>query len=106
MWLRRWEALLVVMDNKPFGDLHHILQEVADDRVWVFAEWVTRLSAPLALASCEHMQKDTISNLPTCLSVQVGIDFTPKIDGRWTAGYHERLYNLTDDAIRSKLTCS
>ena len=42
----------------------------------------------------------------TCYLVQVGIDFTPKLDGRWTAGYHERLYNLTDDAIRSRLTCS
>ena len=36
--------------------------------------------------------------------VQVGIDFTPKIEGRWTAGYHERLYNLTDDAIRGEPT--
>ena len=30
-----------MMDNKPFGDLHQILQEVADDRIWVFAEWVS-----------------------------------------------------------------
>ncbi len=90
------------MDNKPFGDLHHILQEFADDRVWVFAEWVSGLAAPLALASCEHTSR---ISLGTCYVVQVGIDFTPKIDGRWTAGYHERLYNLTDDAIRSKPTC-
>ena len=41
---RRWEALLVVMDNKPFSDLHEILQEVADDRIWVFAEWVSLCS--------------------------------------------------------------
>ncbi len=90
------------MDNKPFGDLHHILQEVADDRVWVFAEWVTHVAAPLALARCEHMQRIPLA---FCWIVQVGIDFTPKIDRRWTAGYHERLYNLTDDAIRSELTC-
>ena len=30
-----------MMDNKPFGDLHQILQELADDRIWVFAEWVS-----------------------------------------------------------------
>ena len=42
----RWEALLVVMDSKPFGDLHYILQEFADDRIWVFAEWVSIYYSP------------------------------------------------------------
>lgn len=28
------------MDDKPFLDLHHILAEFKDDRLWVFAEWV------------------------------------------------------------------
>ncbi len=35
-----WEAVLVVMDSEPFRDLHHILQDLNDDRAWVFAEWV------------------------------------------------------------------
>ncbi len=35
--------------------------------------------------------------------MKVGVDFTPKIGGRWTAGYHERLYSLTDDAIRGEM---
>ena len=29
------------MDNRPFDDLHHIMAEFNDDRVWVFAEWVS-----------------------------------------------------------------
>lgn len=37
----RWEAVFVVMDDKPFQDLHHILAEFNDDRLWVFAEWVS-----------------------------------------------------------------
>lgn len=36
----RWEALLVIMDSEPFRDVHYILQELNDDRVWVYAEWV------------------------------------------------------------------
>ena len=54
--MHRWEALLIVMDNKPFPDLHHILQEVTDDRVWVFAEWVSSLAAilPLSMTTCEE----------------------------------------------------
>lgn len=30
----------------------------------------------------------------------IGEEFRPKQGGQWVAGYHERLYNLTDDAIR------
>lgn len=37
----RWEAIFLVMDNTPFTDLHHILSEFEDDRLWVFAEWVS-----------------------------------------------------------------
>ena len=33
----------MVMDSKPFSDLHEILQELADERIWVFAEWVSSL---------------------------------------------------------------
>ena len=39
----------MVMDSKPFGDLHQILQEVSDDRIWVFAEWVSTLRRQSAL---------------------------------------------------------
>ncbi|KAK9811560.1 hypothetical protein WJX72_005917 [[Myrmecia] bisecta] len=36
----RWEAVLLVMDSKPFEDLQYILQDLKDERVWVFAEWI------------------------------------------------------------------
>ena len=36
----RWEAVLVVLDSRPFPDLAQILQQLDDDRVWVFAEWI------------------------------------------------------------------
>ncbi len=39
--VQNWEAVLVVADSRPFKDLHHILQDVDDPRVWVFAEWVS-----------------------------------------------------------------
>ena len=34
------------MDDKPFLDLHHILAEYKDERLWVFAEWVSCLGQP------------------------------------------------------------
>ncbi|DBB10253.1 TPA: hypothetical protein ACH3X3_001818 [Trebouxia sp. C0006] len=37
---RKWEAVLVVLDSRPFPDLAQILQQLDDDRVWVFAEWI------------------------------------------------------------------
>ena len=30
----------MVMDSKPFRDVHYILQDLNDDRIWVYAEWV------------------------------------------------------------------
>lgn len=36
----RWTALLLVMDNRPFPDLRHIVRDADDARVQVFAEWV------------------------------------------------------------------
>lgn len=30
----------MVLDGRAFRDLPHILQDLDDDRVWVFAEWV------------------------------------------------------------------
>lgn len=35
-----WEAALLVLDSRPFEDLHHIVEDFQDDRIWVFAEWV------------------------------------------------------------------
>ena len=33
--------MLLVLDARPFEDLHHIVQDFRDDRIWVFAEWVS-----------------------------------------------------------------
>ena len=62
-----WEAVLVVLDSQPFAGLPHILQDLNDTRVWVFAEWI----AP---------------------------EYAPKTSGAWNTGYHDLLYNLTDEA--------
>ena len=35
----RWEAILMVMDSRPFQELSQIVQETGDDRIWTFAEW-------------------------------------------------------------------
>jgi hypothetical protein len=68
--MNRWEALILVMDGKPFEDLPYILQRVNDDRVWMYADYV-------------------------------GQQFAPKVNGEFQIMYHEKLYNLTDDAIRA-----
>eukprot|EP00884_Botryococcus_braunii_P001944 jgi/Botrbrau1/11750/Bobra.0195s0075.1 len=65
-----WEAIIIVMDGKPFEDLPHILQRVNDERVWMFADYI-------------------------------GQQFAPKINGQAVTAYHEKLYNLTDNAIRA-----
>jgi hypothetical protein len=31
------------MDSEPFPELHHILQDFKDSRLWVYAEWVCAL---------------------------------------------------------------
>ena len=36
----RWEAIITVLDSRPFSDLAHMLQQLDDDRVWVFSEWI------------------------------------------------------------------
>lgn len=38
---RRWQALMVVMDNRPFPELRQIVRNMSDDRIWVYAEWVS-----------------------------------------------------------------
>ena len=37
--------MLLVLDSRPFEDLHHIVDDFNDDRVWVFAEWVGAAAA-------------------------------------------------------------
>ena len=40
MVLSSWQAFLLVMDNRPFPDLRHIILDQQDERIQVFAEWV------------------------------------------------------------------
>ena len=42
----RWEAVLLVADSVPFSGLPFILQDLADERVWVYAEWIGPEFAP------------------------------------------------------------
>lgn len=39
-----------MLDSRPFEDLHHIVEEFQDDRIWVFAEWVRVLLLAQRLA--------------------------------------------------------
>lgn len=48
----RWEALLVVLDNRPFPELHSIIRELEDDRIWVFAEWVGAWGEAITTTGC------------------------------------------------------
>ncbi|KAG2500986.1 hypothetical protein HYH03_000808 [Edaphochlamys debaryana] len=66
----RWEAMLLVMDNRPFPELRKIVREVNDSRIWVHSEWIS-------------------------------YKYAPKEGGTWAPTYHNKLYNLTDQAIRS-----
>eukprot|EP00887_Chlorella_sp_A99_P006362 scaffold3.g6362.t1 len=78
--IQNWEAVLIVLDSSPFADLHSVVAEVNDTRVWVFAEW-----------------------LRTPLRLKIGAQYQPKLatgTGEWSPGYHGHLYNLTDDAIQ------
>jgi hypothetical protein len=56
----RWHALLLVMDNRPFPDLRHIVRDADDERIQVFAEWVSIRQLPNQ--SCPHSV-----NLTGCL---------------------------------------
>ena len=35
-----WEAILVMVDKKPFPEAYDIIQSLNESRAWVFAEWV------------------------------------------------------------------
>lgn len=66
-----WEAIVVVMDGRPFYNLHQIVDQFDDPRIWVYSEWV----------GDEFSARD------------------PQNPRQWAAGYHEALYSLTDDAV-------
>ncbi len=67
----RWEAVLVMVDKRPFPEAHDIIRDLDEtSRAWIYTEWI-------------------------------GDEYTPKQpDGGWSEGYHGMLYNVTDDAIR------
>ena len=67
----RWEAVLVMVDRRPFSEAHEIIRDLNEtSRAWIYTEWI-------------------------------GEEYTPKQpDGAWSEGYHGMLYNVTDDAIR------
>lgn len=33
---------MVVLDDRPFPDLQKLVASKGDDRIWIFAEWVSR----------------------------------------------------------------
>ncbi len=60
-----------MMDNRPFPDLRSIVRNSNESRVHVYAEWIS-------------------------------YKYPPKTeDKQWSEGYHGKLYNLTDEAIRA-----
>lgn len=87
-----WEAVFVVVDKKPFPELYTMIENMNETRAWVFAEWVRVQMCAVLLQS--------MYNVSFSCCVQIGADYTPKIDGAWADGYHGTLYNVTDDAIR------
>lgn len=66
-----WEAIVVVMDGRPFYNLHQLVDQFHDPRIWVYSEWV----------GDQFSARDAQN---------------PR---QWAAGYHEALYSLTDDAV-------
>lgn len=79
----RWQALLLVMDNRPFPDLRHIVRDAEDERVQVFAEWVsggpshsrtTQQSLagwqPQLSSSTLHCTLQALCTLSTCQHIQ------------------------------------
>ena len=44
---RSWEAILIVADSKPFPEMHRIIRQLEDKRIWVFAELVRWFSGAM-----------------------------------------------------------
>ncbi|KAK9813768.1 hypothetical protein WJX73_008320 [Symbiochloris irregularis] len=60
---QRWEAVLLVLDGKPFDDLAHTVQDFEDDRIWTFAEWIGLQFAPHAEEGWAHGYHHQLYNL-------------------------------------------
>ena len=60
-----WEAILIVLDSQPFLDLHPLVAEFNDSRIWVFAEWVSELPIQLAWL-CLCLAALRLLMLPAC----------------------------------------
>jgi hypothetical protein len=48
----RWEAVLLVADSRPFDELHALVSSLKDERIWVFAEWVSVKIFYICVLSC------------------------------------------------------
>lgn len=84
-----WEAVVIVMDTKPFDDLYTIVQQYGD-HVWVYAELVRDV---YIVGAHTHTSM-----------AQIGGEYSSRnYDGAWSDVYHGSLYNLTDQAIRGAL---
>ena len=121
--------MLLVLDSRPFEDLHHIVEDFQDDRIWVFAEWV-RAGMPLLPDGTASMRSwccrrpgvqrwqavndrpyslavavaaAALSPVPALPCLQIDQQFKPKEGVEWAPGYHGTLYNLTDDAIQVRV---
>jgi len=44
--LGRWDAYLVVLDDRPFPDLQKVVSKQGDDRIWIFSEWAKAMYKP------------------------------------------------------------
>ena len=53
----------MVMDNEPFRDLHYILQDINDDRIWVYAEWVRLPACQLLTDNVHEMGEPAVMSL-------------------------------------------
>jgi hypothetical protein len=108
----RWVALLLVMDNRPFPDLRHIVRHNADARVRVFAEWVRARGRCRRAGGHGQPQSTSLGGTgsaakptaPPLHPPQISAAHAPKsADGKdWAPGYHSALYRLTDKAVRGE----
>jgi hypothetical protein len=86
----QWRALLLVLDSRPFPDLHHIVADLADPRVEVFAEWIAARYSARALPAPAAAGGAGAAAAPA-----------PTSEPGWAPSYHDALYNATDAAVRA-----
>ncbi len=89
----RWAMRIVVLDSKPYSALRRYVKSLADDRIEVYAEWVSRRTCACLVLSVQSKRTINVS-----LFAQIGADYSEMI-GDYT--YNAKLFNLTDEAIRS-----